>query len=488
MAMSDVSQEQSVGARVTRWNAAWLGLFVVAGIIATLGESTYDMAFADTALTVSEKVTTIGWIYCAGYLTEALASATLGSRIDAWGPLRAMAIFAGAASVVLVAAGAANVLVGVTSVVVIVLTAALIDYLNQLVGIAHSAALPEAFGDDEQGLIRYSGVDSSVRSVAAVASPVVAGMIIIGVPGFSALLVVAGLYAVGYLLLIGFLVRVGRAGAADRDVAKLSRAGEDPAAVAPVGSVATVPLAAPQAGESQLAQPPLPATEPVRPSLRAVAGEILESPFWRRFLVVDVAATMALSAVLLLIYALFRHDFGFSPRSAGIVLGCMALGSLAASVVVAKGAKEGLSHLFGVGASCCGIGALVVALSGGRLVLAGAGAVLLGAGSVLQLKSMTLIVQLHAPKGRVGSWFAVIDTVELVVNAMSILAAAWVMDRLGGPWVFSFMGAVLLASGLWWLSIQRHTPMDPTSVDGGHEATPAGESGEDETLLGSARD
>ncbi|MGL5928512.1 MAG: MFS transporter [Dermatophilaceae bacterium] len=420
---SDSSRSMS---RSARSRAVWLAVFVIAGVVATIGESTYDMAFADTALTVSDEVTTVGWIYFAGYLTEAIASATLGSRVDAWGPLRAMVIFSGAAAIALAAAGLTNVVLGVTSVVFIVLSAALVDYLNQLVGISHSAALPEAFGADEQGLIRFSGLDSSVRSVSSIASPVIAGLIIVQAPGFQALFVVAALYVTGYALLIGFLVDVGRR------------------------SATTNPTTS----------PPATGEPPPRPTLRRVAADIRASSAWRRFLVVDVIATMALSTALLLLYSLFRSDFDLAPTTAGLLLGCLALGSLLASVVIARGTKSGLSRLFGIGAVGCGAGTIVLAMSAGNVYVGGVGATVLGVGSVLQLKSMTLLVQLNAPRGQIGSWFAVIDTVERVVNALAIVAAATLMDVLGGSWVFGATGLILVACGGWWFAIQHQVRLD----------------------------
>lgn len=443
------------GRRLITQQTLFLLLFVVAGVVATVGESTYDMGFADTALSVSDQVTTVGWIYFAGYLTEAVASATLGSRIDAWGPLRAMVVFVSLATVVLVVAGVANVVLGLTSILVVIGTAALVDYLNQLVGIAHSAALPEAFGDDETGLIRFSGLDASVRSTASVAAPLVAGSVIVVAPGFRAMFVVAALYATGYLLLLVFLVHVMRTAHARR--------------TASAGAVGTHGLA--PHGHAPVAEPtldPLPAAaapgEDDRPGLRAVAREIGRSAWWRRFLVVDVLGTVALSTVLLLLYSLFRHDYGLGPRESGLLLGALALGSVVASVVIARGARDGLPRLFGAGCAGSGAGVLLLAVSGGSLAVAGTGAAVLGFGSVLQMKAMTLLVQLNAPRGRVGSWFAVIDTVERVVNALGVLGAAVLMDLVGGPWVFGFAGGLLVACGAWWLRARGRLVTEPGSA------------------------
>lgn len=402
-------------------SVALLVVFVLAGITATLAESTYDMAFANTALAQSDKVLAVGLIYFAGYLTEAVASATMGAKIDAWGPLRAMTIFTGAVAVVLAAAGAVGTLLGVTSVVFLVLLAAVVDYLNQLGGIAHSAALPEAFDGDPNGLIRFSGIDASVRSVAAVATPVLAGFIIIAAPGLEAMYVVSALYATGYALLIGFLIHV---------------ANRRRAAIA----AAPPPQSATADGE---------ADGPIR--LRAVASTILESSSWRRFLVVDVIGTVGLSTALLLVYALLVHDYSFTPATAGIILGLMAGGSLVASVLIARGEPEGLGQLFGLGTLSSAVGVLALALSGGQLLIAGAGACILGFGSILQMKGMTLIVQLNAPRRRVGSWFAVIDGLEQGVNAAAIIAAAFLMDVVGGSVVFGAVALLMGGAGLWWM-------------------------------------
>jgi hypothetical protein len=107
---------------------------------------------------------------------------------------------------------------------------------------------------------------------------------------------------------------------------------------------------------------------------------IFRVPVFEALLVVDVFATLALSTVLLLSYSLFTHEFGLSPREAGVMLGTLAVGSFAAALLVARGAKAGLSKLFGIGALCAGGGTLLLALSNGRPLVGGAGPVLIGSG------------------------------------------------------------------------------------------------------------
>lgn len=408
-----------------------LAVFVTAGIVATLAESTYDMAFANTALAETDKVLSVGLIYFAGYTTEAIASATMGSKIDAWGPLRALVIFTGTVAVVLAAAGAIGTLLGVSSIVFIILLAALVDYLNQLGGIAHSAALPEAFEGDAKGLIRFSGIDASVRSVAAVATPVIAGFIIIATPGLEAMYVVSALYATGYALLIGFLIYISN----QRRALLAASATED-------------------SKDEEIG------TDEGPVKLRAVASSILASTSWRRFLVVDVLGTVGLSTALLLAYALLVHDFDLTPATAGVVLGLMAAGSLIASILIAKGDPEDLGRLFGIGTISSAVGILILAVSDGELVVAGLGACVLGFGSILQMKGMTLIVQLNAPRKRVGSWFAVIDGLEQAVNAVAIIAAAYLMDLFGGPVIFGVVSVLMAGAGLWWMRHLKDTNFD----------------------------
>ncbi|MDR1187785.1 MAG: MFS transporter [Bifidobacteriaceae bacterium] len=409
-------------------------VFIVSVVVIALADSTYDMAFVNSALNISDQVAVVGWIYCAGYLTEAFASVALGPKIDSWGPLRAMAVFAGLVVAVLAGVGLADHAVGVTSGILVIVIAAVIDFLNQLVAIAHEAALPEVFGQDEAGLIRFAGLDSSVRSVASIASPVVAGLIIFQMPGFEALAVVAVLFGLGYGLLMAFLLGKARRRAATGNGAHGS--GAD-------GSLES---------DGQL---PSEDAVGLPDGFRATARAIWESTAWRTFLIVDVSATMALSTVLLLLYSLFKHDFQLSPLQSGALLGCMALGSFIAAVLVARGSKESLSRLFGIGAVCAGGGTLLLAVANGHLIVGGAGTVVLGFGSVFQLRAMTLLIQLNAPKGKIASGLSVFDATERIVNGAAIVALAFCMDRLGGAVVFAAMGVVLVGSGVAWMLIRR---------------------------------
>ena len=78
------------------------------------------------------------------------------------------------------------------------------------------------------------------------------------------------------------------------------------------------------------------------------------------------------------------------------------------------------------------------------------GALIIGFGSVLQMKAMTLIVQVHAPQARIGAWFSVIDGIERVINALAIIGSAILMDLVGGFVVFSVLSFLLIGCGLWW--------------------------------------
>ncbi|MFW0120491.1 MFS transporter [Rothia sp. CCM 9419] len=418
-----------------------ISIFILSGFIGSVSESTYDMSFAKTALDISDSVTAIGWIYFAGYLTEAVASATLGSKIDAIGPIKAVIIFTSLASLLLITAGLSNLIFGVTSIILIVLLAGAIDFINQLVGIAHESALPEVFGDDERSLIQFSGLDSSVRSISSIAAPVISGAIIFDFPGFKSLIIVGILYGLSYTLLVFFLstVKNQQMGVTIGQQAHLTEKSEHNQQEKLDGTLEEKP-----AESTSLPN-----------GFQQTLSYILRSPSWRYFLVIDTLATVAISTVLLLLFALLVHEFTLDTSSAGLVLGAMALGSFIAAFFIGKSTKDTISKLFGIGCFITGLGGAIIALSYGTLSIAMVGAFILGFGSVFQLRGMTLLIQLNAPQGKIAAWFSVIDTVELIFNAITIIIAAYIMDKFGGTPVFLVVAIISILCSIAWLAIKN---------------------------------
>lgn len=178
--------------------------------------------------------------------------------------------------------------------------------------------------------------------------------------------------------------------------------------------------------------------------------EIWQSMSWRKFLIVDILATAGLSTVLLLLFSLLKMEYRWEPEQIGFALAFMALGSLTASILIARNNIDNLKYLFGFGALTTGVGSLLLSISGGYFLIVYSGALIIGTGSVLQMKAMTLIVQVHAPQARIGAWFSVIDGIERVVNALAIIGSAILMDLFGGFVVFSVISFLLIGCGLWW--------------------------------------
>lgn len=112
------------------------------------------------------------------------------------------------ACLVLVLSGSLNVYAGINSIIFVVLVAGIMDFLNQLVNIAQTAAIPQAFGDDKNRLLTFSGLDSSVRAIMGLVAPVIAGFIVSGFAELSSLFIVGLFYGASAILLIMFLKSV----------------------------------------------------------------------------------------------------------------------------------------------------------------------------------------------------------------------------------------------------------------------------------------
>lgn len=112
------------------------------------------------------------------------------------------------ACLVLVLSGSLNVYAGINSIIFVVLVAGIMDFLNQLVNIAQTAAIPQAFGDDKNRLLTFSGLDSSVHAITGLVAPVIAGFIVSGFAELSSLFIVGLFYGTSAILLIMFLKSV----------------------------------------------------------------------------------------------------------------------------------------------------------------------------------------------------------------------------------------------------------------------------------------
>ena len=394
-------------------------IFVASGILGVVSESTYDIAFGNTALGISDKIFWVGVIYFVGYITEAFAAATMGVHIDRWGALRSVFVFSVIACLVLILSGSLNVYAGINSIIFVVLVAGIMDFLNQLVNIAQTAAIPQAFGDDKNRLLTFSGLDSSVRAITGLVAPVIAGFIVSGFAELSSLFIVGLFYGTSAILLIMFLKSIRSSNfsnsIADSDASKSFYKGMSSGRI-----------------------------------IQITFLEIWQSVSWRKFLIVDILATAGLSTVLLLLFSLLKMEYRWEPEQIGFALAFMALGSLTASMLIARNNIDNLKYLFGFGALTTGVGSLLLSISGGYFLIVYPGALIIGFGSVLQMKAMTLIVQVHAPQARIGAWFSVIDGIERVINALAIIGSAILMDLVGGFVVFSVLSFLLIGCGLWW--------------------------------------
>ncbi|MFF6954732.1 MFS transporter [Streptomyces iakyrus] len=407
----------------TRFNAPrWLGLLLVvlaALVLArSLSEGIYDIAFANLALDLTGAVSTVGLVYCVGYGVEVVASIVAGPLLDRGNPKSVLVVS------YLVKIGVFA-LIGLGSSFLsshlwaIVVAAAAVDLVHHIGEMALFVLLPRLL--DAKTLVRVQGISGSVRSASELISPVVAGGIIVLLPGSQGLLAAAGLQVLALILFIAFIAVLSRRPAIPNED---TVAGGEPGA---------------DAGSSD---------EPV--SRRTVAKTIVASRAWRRFAVFHSLSVLALSTVILSLLSLMRDTLDMSAARAGSFLACSTIGAIIGGLIVAKAGPDGIYPSMRWSPAVAGAGALIAAFLGQSQGLLAAGLILFGLGFTVYLRSAGLVVQLRAPSAILGTWDGLLDAVIRVVSAAAILATGFLFDHVGGRPVYLVLGALLfLMAGLW---------------------------------------
>ncbi|MDB1087606.1 MFS transporter [Streptomyces sp. ACA25] len=423
--MTATTQEPSTGRRTAlltapRWLMLLLAVFVVLVMSRSMSEGIYDIAFVNLALDLSGLVSTVGLVYCVGYGVEVVASVVAGPLLDRGNPKTVLVV------AYLVKIGL-FVLIGFGSTFLsshlwaIVVAAATVDLVHHIGEMALFVLLPRIL--DAKTLVRVQGIGASVRAAAEVLSPVVAGLVIVLLPGSRALLVAAGLQVLALAVFVGFIAVVAR----QPGSAHLKTVHEQ-------GSGATN-------GEEEPA--PL-------PSRRAVARTIVSSPAWRRFLIFHALTVLALSTVILSLLPLMRATFDMSPAHAGSFLAFSTIGAFIGGLVVAKAGPESIYSSLRWATALAGAGTLTAALFGGTQWILATALVLFGLGFTVYLRSAGLLVQLRAPAALLGTWHGLLDAVVRVVSAGAILATGFLFDGFGGRPVYLVLGALLLLTAALW--------------------------------------
>ncbi|MFJ5731030.1 MFS transporter [Streptomyces paradoxus] len=417
------STTQQPQEHTTRFNAPrWLGLLLVvlaALVLArSLSEGIYDIAFANLALDLTGAVSTVGLVYCVGYGVEVVASIVAGPLLDRGNPKSVLVVS------YLVKIGVFA-LIGLGSSFLsshlwaIVVAAAAVDLVHHIGEMALFVLLPRLL--DAKTLVRVQGISGSVRSASELISPVVAGGIIVLLPGSKGLLAAAGLQVLALILFIAFIAVVSRRPAIPNED---TVAGSEPGA---------------DAGSS---------AEPV--SRRTVAKTIVASRAWRRFAVFHSLSVLALSTVILSLLSLMRDTLDMSAARAGSFLACSTVGAIIGGLIVAKAGPDGIYPSMRWSPAVAGSGALIAAFLGQSQGLLAAGLILFGLGFTVYLRSAGLVVQLRAPSAILGTWDGLLDAVIRVVSAAAILATGFLFDQVGGRPVYLVLGALLfLVAGLW---------------------------------------
>ncbi|MBV1855647.1 MFS transporter [Catellatospora tritici] len=414
----------------SRWLGGLLVLFAALVLTRAMSEGVYDIAFANLALDLSGMVGTVGLVYFVGYGVEVLASIVAGPLLDRGSPARTLVL------AYLTKIGA-FVLIGLGSgflsshLWVIVAAAATVDLVHRVGDMALFVLLPRIL--DAPTLVRVQGVGSTVRSAGELVSPVVAGAVLVLLPGAQALLVAAGFQVLALVLLACLAVLI-------RNRRTPAEAGSD------AGSAADTDTA--DAAE----EPPV--------SRRVVARVLSGSRAWRRFIVLDTLTTLALSSVILSLLPLMREQLAMSAARAGSFLAFTTLGAIVGGLVVTKAGEHGIYTSLRWAPALAGVGTLIAPTLGRTEWVLAAALVLFGCGFTVYLRSAALVVQLRAPMALLGTWYGLIDAVERVACAVAILATGFAFDRFGGTGLYVVFGGLLVLTAVLWSGFDREHRQD----------------------------
>ncbi|MFJ8489562.1 MFS transporter [Streptomyces sp. NPDC094038] len=411
-----------------------LVLFVALTLAAALSEGVYDIAFANLALDLSGLVSTIGLVYCAGYGVEVVASLAIGPLLDRRDPTQVLiaSYLLKIAVFVLIALGSSFLSSQLWTIVV---AAASVDFVHQVGQMALFVLLPRLV--DADTLVKVQGIGASARAASQILSPLVAGLVISLLPGARGLIAAAGFQILALLLFAGLVAAV-RHGAGTPPPAPLPRTTAQPAESGP----------APEA----------------LPSRRTVAGTILSSRAWSRYLVFHALTVLALSTAILSLIPLMRETLDMSAARSGTFLSASTAGALLGGLAVTRSGADRIYASMRWAPALAGTGTLIAALLGRTPWLLALGLVVFGFGFTVYLRSSGLVVQLRAPADLLGTWNGLLDAVIRVVSAAGILAAGFLFDLAGGRAVYVTLGIVLLMTALLWTSFSTSDQNDLRST------------------------
>ncbi|MER5220746.1 MFS transporter [Streptomyces flaveus] len=430
--MTDTSQQPTQTKKQApawpRWLGALLALYVALTLAAAMSEGVYDIAFANLALDLSGLVSTIGIVYCVGYGVEVVASLAIGPLLDRRDAGQVLVVSYLAKIGIFVLIGLSSSFLS-SHLWTIVVAAAAVDFIHQVGEMALFVLLPRLV--DAHTLVKVQGIGATARSAGEILSPVVAGLVISLLPGARGLIAAAGFQILALALFACVL------------------------AVARHTGLRTKPDAtAEQESEDDSADPH------ALPSRRAVAGTILSSRPWHRYLIFHALTVLALSTVILSWIPLMRETLDMSAAAAGTFLAFSTAGALLGGLIVAKSGPERIFASMRWAPALAGVGTLTAVLLGSTRWPLALGLILFGLGFTVYLRSAGLVVQLHAPIAVLGTWNGQLDAVIRVVSAAGILSAGFLFDLVGGHAVFASLGFTLLVSAALWTRFGQNDQRD----------------------------
>jgi hypothetical protein len=392
-------------------------VFVALVLARQMSEGVYDIAFANVALDFSGLVSTVTLVYFVGFGVEICASLVAGPLLDRGSPAATLVGAYLAKTGVFLVVGYGSTFF-TSRLWTIVAAAATVDLVHRVGEMALFVLLPRLL--DGKALVKVQGIGAVVRAVGDLLSPTVAGVVLVVTPGARALVAAAGFQMLALVLFGWFVALVRR-----RNPAPGPAAEHDPA---PDGQASPAPV-----------------------SRRAVARTIRHSRSWRRFVVLDTLATLALSAVFLTLIPMMREQLDMSPARSGVFMAFSSLGAVLGGLVVTRSGEGGLFASLGWAPALAGAGTVIAATLGSTPWVLAVALTFFGMGFTVYLRSGALAVQLRAPQALLGTWHGIIDAIERVASAATILVTGYLFDAYGGTVLYSAFGGLLLLTGaLWW--------------------------------------
>lgn len=368
-----------------------------------LAETAYDLVMPLLILSLTGSPILMAVMFAAGFVAELVVAVFGGSLVDRTNR-RTLLLFVTSAEIVVMTVCGILALVDGLSPVILILSAAMIDFLVRLYLIADTTALPRVVAKQE--LARANGLMQVSVSTATAVGPLLAGLIVASSGAGTALIATAAVF----LLLFVALLRV------------------------PWGIAAA---------------PPPPEDEPqevLRHMWRGIRFTFT-NPLYRQITIWRGILDFLLGASFLMFIYFMNEELGFNGFEVGAAITLGAVGAIAGGMLFARIQSARSSHaLVTVLCVALGVGFGVLPIASTWWLV---GLVLMELMFSLSLISrlFTLLFQTAVPAHLLGRVTATSQLLATLFGPLSIISAAVLAQAAGAGFVFtlSSIGVLILA-------------------------------------------